>query len=149
MSASILSFVAETPESACEHDAIIAAMWRGDAAAAELATEQNCRHSAHRLVRVIARAMEFGGRGGSDGPQASGTDGRSARQQQASLARAAWMVRQDVPYPLTAAARRWATSTAPHPSRAANPSATKCVIQRVTNTAGSGRPAGTPSYTRT
>jgi len=55
------SFVAETPESAREHDAIIAAIRRGDAAAAELATEQNWRNSAERLVRVIARAMEFGG----------------------------------------------------------------------------------------
>lgn len=54
-------FVAETPESAREHDAIISAIRCGDVAAAELATEHNWRRSAERLLRVIARAMEFGG----------------------------------------------------------------------------------------
>lgn len=55
------SFVPETPDSAREHDVIIAAIRRGDAAAAELATEHNWRRSAERLGRVIARALEFGG----------------------------------------------------------------------------------------
>jgi DNA-binding GntR family transcriptional regulator len=53
--------VADTPESVREHDAIIAAIRQGDAPAAELATERNWTGAADRLVRVIARALEFGG----------------------------------------------------------------------------------------
>lgn len=53
--------VADTPESVREHDAIISAIRHGDAAAAEIATERNWMGAAERLVRVIARAMEFGG----------------------------------------------------------------------------------------
>jgi DNA-binding GntR family transcriptional regulator len=53
--------VADTPESVREHEAIIAAIRSGDAPAAETATERNWLGAAERLVRVIARAMEFGG----------------------------------------------------------------------------------------
>lgn len=53
--------VAETPASVQEHTAIIDAIRRGDTSAAELATERNWTNSADRLVRVIARALEFGG----------------------------------------------------------------------------------------
>lgn len=54
------SLVAETPESVEEHEAIIAAIRRGDAAAAEQATEHNWIRSADRLMRVIGRALELG-----------------------------------------------------------------------------------------
>jgi DNA-binding GntR family transcriptional regulator len=54
------SLVDETPDSVQEHDAIIDAIRRGDAEAAERATEHNWIRSADRLVRVIGRAMELG-----------------------------------------------------------------------------------------
>jgi DNA-binding GntR family transcriptional regulator len=55
------SMVAETPESVREHEAIIDAIRDGNAPAAEQAIERNWLGSADRLVRVIARALEFGG----------------------------------------------------------------------------------------
>ncbi len=53
--------VAETPESVREHENIIEAIRRADAPAAEQATERNWMGAADRLVRVIARTLEFGG----------------------------------------------------------------------------------------
>jgi len=55
------SLVAQTPDSVREHDAIIDAIRQGNSPAAEAATERNWTGSAERLVRVIARALEFGG----------------------------------------------------------------------------------------
>jgi len=55
------SLVAETPDSVREHEAIIDAIRRADGPAAEMATERNWTGSAVRLMRVIARAVEFGG----------------------------------------------------------------------------------------
>jgi DNA-binding GntR family transcriptional regulator len=52
---------AETQASVREAAAIIEATRRGDAPAAEQATERNRMRAAERRLRVIARALEFEG----------------------------------------------------------------------------------------